>query len=148
LSRKTLHGISTRPSRSTAPATIHKKIKGARNEPGTVVFGSGLPNGLTISSIGVITGTIAPGDRNAQVFYPTVTDGIDTNTTVLTWNVANPVTIAGLATQQSTEGATITLTPTSSSLSLTCTAQGLPSGLSIQCVYRRDFRSHRLGCGQ
>jgi hypothetical protein len=99
---------------------------------------SGLPTGLSINpATGAISGTIAAGAGNIAPYSTTVTvsDGTSSVSTTFTWNVASSITITSIADQQNTEGDTVNLqvqaTDLNSSATLSFSASGLPTGLSI-----------------
>jgi Bacterial Ig domain/FG-GAP-like repeat/Putative Ig domain len=98
---------------------------------------SGLPNGLSISpTSGLISGTIAAGAGNMGAFTPliTVEDGTAGASTSFTFNVSSAIALTSIANQLSTVGNTVSLQVSASdasSLSLTYSTSGLPTGLSI-----------------
>ncbi len=94
---------------------------------------SGLPNGLSInSSSGVVSGTISYG--GSWLPAVTVSNGTSTSSTTFNWSVSGPITITDSGAQQFNAGdavsVPITATDTSSG-TLSYSASGLPSGLSI-----------------
>ncbi len=94
---------------------------------------SGLPNGLSInSSSGVISGTISYG--GSWLPAVTVSNGTSSSSTTFNWGVSGPITITDSGAQQFNAGdavsVPITATDTSSG-TLSYSALGLPSGLSI-----------------
>jgi uncharacterized repeat protein (TIGR01451 family) len=92
-----------------------------------------LPSGLSInSSTGAITGTLTAGGS----FQPTVTasDGTYSASTSFAWDVSSPISITDPGTQDDNAGDAVSLqvqASDSSSGTLTYSASGLPSGLSI-----------------
>lgn len=99
---------------------------------------SGLPPGLSIDATGLITGLLSYTTAGT---YPaatvTVSDGLTSSSVTFTWTVTNvnrPPDVTNPGTQNSAEGATISL-PISASdpddQALTYTSTGLPPGLSI-----------------
>ncbi|MDP2318777.1 MAG: putative Ig domain-containing protein [Acidobacteriota bacterium] len=99
---------------------------------------SGLPPGLTIDSTGLITGLLSYATAGS---YPaatvTVSDGVTSRSVTFTWTVTNvnrPPMVTNPGTQNSAEGATLSL-PISASdpdgEALTYSSTGLPPGLSI-----------------
>ncbi len=100
---------------------------------------SNLPTGLSINSTsGLISGTIALGDgNNGGTYTPTVTvsDGTNQNSETLNWLINSPVSLSLIAAQTNSEGDTVSLpvsaSDATSGVTLTYSASGLPSGLSI-----------------
>jgi hypothetical protein len=105
----------------------------------TLHFGaSGLPSGLSVNaSTGLISGTIASNAGSGSPYTVTVTAADATHTSIqsFTWTVTNAaVTVTNPGTQNSAEGATISLPITSSDAAgdpLSFSATGLPPGLGI-----------------
>ena len=99
---------------------------------------TGLPAGLSINvSTGTITGTVEAGDEASSPYTVkvTATDGTYSGSASFTWTVDPVVTVAAPADQSNDEGdtvsgVTVTGTDTKSS-TLSYTAEGLPTGLSI-----------------
>ena len=106
----------------------------------------GLPPGLAINNLsGLITGTIAPtavGVAKAASFgipqtydvLVTAEDGTYVNTQDIPWTILDPVSIASIADQTTSKGATVSLTPSATDAAagtLTFSAVGLPAGLSL-----------------
>ena len=101
-----------------------------------VYAASGLPGGLSISSSGLITGTILPADTSIGTYSTTViaSDGTYISTDSFDWtvNATGPVTMTTPPNQTGTEGSSIDqldLLATGSSLKYF--AVGLPAGLVI-----------------
>jgi hypothetical protein len=99
---------------------------------------TGLPNGLSLnSSTGLITGTIAAGTGNAEVFSPTitVTDGTAVASEEFTWNVNSPITLVPIDTLQNNEGDVVSFhikaSDATSGATLSYAQTGLPNGLSL-----------------
>ena len=98
---------------------------------------AGLPPGLAIDpNSGLITGTIATGNSAYQVFSSTViaSDGNANGQLTFHWYVNDPITIASIPNQNSTDGDTVSLQVQASDAnggSLTYSATGLPNGLTI-----------------
>src|SRR5207249_4912998 len=85
---------------------------------------------------GLISGCIALGAAEAGSFTTkvTVTDGVYSNSLTFTWTVHSPISFTAIANQTKMEGATVSLlvqASSTSSASLTFSAQGLPNGLCI-----------------
>ncbi len=97
----------------------------------------GLPTGLSINArSGLITGTIAAGAANNGLYWSTITasDGTSSDTQWFNWNITSAVSVAPFSDQQNTEGDTVSLQATATDLNnlpLTFSANGLPTGLSI-----------------
>jgi len=97
---------------------------------------TGLPPGLSIdSSSGVISGTIADSASVTTPYNVTVTatDGTDPASTTFAWNISN-FTLDNPGDQTNVEGDAVALQPTvetNGNPTLTFSATGLPSGLSI-----------------
>ena len=120
----TIDGINTQ--RSNEGSTVSLSVTATDANSLSLTFSAvGLPPGLGISSSGLIAGTIASGAANSGTAYApviTVTDGTGVASEGFTWNLASPITIGGLLTQQSSEGSTVSLSvlaSDSNSLSLT-----------------------------
>ncbi len=103
----------------------------------TVTFGaSGLPSGLSINSTsGVISGTPAAACACSVTVTATDSEALSQSTS-FTWNVTNTVSVTNPGNQSSLSGTAITplqinASDTQSGATLTYTATGLPSGLSI-----------------
>ncbi len=100
---------------------------------------SGLPGGLGISSTGLISGTIQPGDAADGPYFVTVsyTDAFgNTASQSFLWNLADPVTIQDPGEQSAAEGTAVSLPMQAGdsilgAAPLTFSASGLPAGLSI-----------------
>ncbi len=97
---------------------------------------TGLPTGLTISSSGLISGTIAAGAAANGPSTTTVTagDGTTTASTTFLWQVSSPITIAVPGTQYVGEGSAASLqmqATDSSGDTPTWSAASLPPGLTI-----------------
>ncbi len=109
------------------------------NDPSGVslVFSAtGLPTGLTISSSGLISGTIAAGAAAKGPSTVTVTadDGTTTSSTTFLWQVSSPITITNTGTQYVGEGSAASLqmqAADSSGGTPTWSAASLPPGLTI-----------------
>jgi predicted outer membrane repeat protein len=96
---------------------------------------TGLPTGLSISSAGVISGTIDPRAAGTYSVVVSVTDGAVVGNTQFTWTVADTTSpaLTSPGNQSNNEGDTITpLTIAASDADAgSFTATGLPTGLSI-----------------
>jgi len=95
---------------------------------------SGLPAGLSISSGGVISGTIAAGASYNNTVDVGVTDGTNASCTSFAWTVNPAVSFTAVPDQTSTEGDAFSLAVTatdSQSGTLTYSADGLPPNLTI-----------------
>ena len=100
---------------------------------------SGLPGGLGISSTGLISGTIQPGDAANGPYFVTVTYtdlAGDTASQSFNWNVNDPITIKDPGDQSAVENTTVALQldggdSISGAAPLTYSAVGLPGGLTI-----------------
>ena len=111
-------------------------LTGNDTSGGTLSFtASGLPSGLTLSSAGVISGSITAGDPlGVYAVNVTASDANGSAGQTFFWNVTNPVTLAGVADQTTPESGTPTLTLSASDASggtLTYSALGLPAGLAV-----------------
>jgi hypothetical protein len=133
----TIGGITTQRSSVGSTASVSVTATDA-NSLAMTYSAEGLPPGLAINvSTGVISGTIATGAANISTVYSpliTVTDGTAVATQGFTWNLASPIDITGLFTQNSSEGSSVSLSVVATdanSLALTYAAMGLPSGLTI-----------------
>jgi prepilin-type N-terminal cleavage/methylation domain-containing protein len=124
----------------TAPAGTPYNAKGnVINLQATVSGGVGpyawtatnLPIGLTISSTGLISGTLtAPGSYAATV---TVTDSLGgTSTVAFTWNVLGITSPSGAQSDTLNRQVNITPVATGGSGSYTWSASGLPTGLTLR----------------
>ena len=98
----------------------------------------GLPMGLSINpSTALIYGTVAPGDALAGPYTPTITVRYMTSSssTSFNWSVASAIAIMPPPAQSNSEGDTVSVhvhaTDATTGASLTYSASGLPSGLSI-----------------
>ena len=98
---------------------------------------AGLPNGLSLSSSGLVSGTIAAGDGNAETFDPviTATDATAVDSETFAWNVNSPITLVPVGALQNNEGDVVSFsvkaTDSTSGATLTLSATGLPNGLSL-----------------
>ena len=99
--------------------------------------GTGLPPGLSITSSGLIHGTIATGTDLAGAYSGTITvqDGTDSVSQPLLWNVQLPyVWLAPVPAQSNNPGDVVTLGLEAwdrTGGALTYTQTGLPTGLSL-----------------
>ncbi len=97
---------------------------------------SGLPAGLSISSGGLISGTVSLAANNVS-YSPiiTVTDGTNQNSLGINWTVNSVITITQTPDQVSSEGSSVSLpihaTDSTSPAALSFSATGLPTGTSI-----------------
>jgi hypothetical protein len=96
-----------------------------------------LPAGLTLNATtGVISGTIATATDGPYVAYMTVsaTDGTYSASRTMTWRVNDPVNLTNPGLQSNEDGDTVSLqisASTSTTGTLSYSATGLPSGLSM-----------------
>jgi hypothetical protein len=134
----TLPPIPTQQSNegSTVSFTLH--ASGATSGATLTYSAAGLPPGLSLNaSTGVISGTISAGAANTGAFAPAVvvSDGTASSSQAFTWNIASPITITPIPTQQSSEGGIVSFslhaTDATSGATLIYTAAGLPPGLSL-----------------
>ena len=105
----------------------------------TVTFSAtGLPSGLSISSGGLISGTLAAGSAGNYTVTATATDGSASPSQTFTWSVAPDVVLSYIATQNNVDGDTVSLPIFASDVSgdaLTYSMSGtVPSGLSINSL--------------
>jgi hypothetical protein len=116
--------------------TVSPTARDNRND--TITYSAiGLPNGLSISSsTGVISGTIAStadGSSPYQVSW-TASDGSHSNTQQFTWSVSQAIYFQSPGNQANADGDSVSVQEAggdSVSGTLTYSASGLPSGLSI-----------------
>jgi hypothetical protein len=97
---------------------------------------SGLPAGLSVNAgTGVISGTVAAGNTGIGSFSPTITasDGTSSSSSTFNWSIGGALSLAAPSDQSNTVGDIVTLQmqATDSGGTPTCTASGLPAGLSI-----------------
>ncbi len=97
---------------------------------------SGLPAGLSISSGGLISGTVSLAANNvAYAPIITVSDGTNQNSLGINWTVNSVITITQTLDQVSSEGSSVSLpihaTDSTSPAALSFSATGLPTGTSI-----------------
>ncbi len=118
-------------------ATVALTVSAATGS-GTLTFSAtGLPDGLSInSSTGEITGTVAASDAALSPYAVTVvaSNGTNAASQALTWNVTAVVTLAAVSDRTNAEGDSVSLALSATdadSATLTYSADGLPSGLSI-----------------
>ncbi|MFC4058205.1 putative Ig domain-containing protein [Planomonospora corallina] len=96
---------------------------------------TGLPDGLSVSPAGLITGT--PAKAGTSTVTATVTDRVkDADSTQFSWTVYALPEIAGPGDQKTFRGEKATLKPTATGgrAPLTWSATGLPGGLSIDAA--------------
>ena len=119
--------------------TVSVQIAASDADSQTLTYSAtGLPPGLAIDSAGLITGEL---DFTTAGTYPaatvTVSDGVTSRSVTFAWTVNNvnrPPVVVNPGTQNSAEGANISLPISASDPdldSLTYSATGLPPGLSI-----------------
>jgi uncharacterized repeat protein (TIGR01451 family) len=118
--------------------SVSLAISASDASSGTLTYGAiGLPGGLSINaSTGAISGTVAVGDAANGQYTVTLfaEDGTYSAQTTFAWTINDPITIAAIADQSSTEGGTPSLTVSATdthSGTLAYSASGLPTGLSI-----------------
>ncbi len=121
--------------KSTEGDTVSLQIQ-ATDATGTPTFSAtGLPSGLSISSGGLISGTIAAGAAAQGPYDVTITasDGTYSATQTVAWSVAPAVTITDPGPQSNTEGDPINLqvNATDSAGTPTFSATDLPAGLQM-----------------
>jgi hypothetical protein len=104
---------------------------------GTPIYSaSGLPPGLSISSTGLISGTIgtAASGSSPYLVTTTATDGGNSSSQLFVWTVTPRVILSNPGAQSSAEGDSVSLTvqgQDAGTATLTYSATGLPPGLSI-----------------
>jgi hypothetical protein len=118
--------------------TVSLALSGASASGGSLTWvATGLPDGLSVvASSGLITGTLTPGAAadgpfEVQVF---VSDGTARSSGQFAWAVAPYVSLAPVTDQSNLEGDTVSLALSATDAgahSLTFTATGLPSGVSM-----------------
>jgi cyanophycinase-like exopeptidase len=119
-------------------ATVSLQLQGGDADGQTVSYtATGLPTGLSISSTGLVSGTIA---SNADINSPynvavTASDGTNTTTQTFLWTVGQ-VVLTAPSDLTNTEGDTVSLQlqGATSNGSLTYSASGLPPGLSLNAT--------------
>ncbi len=122
---------------NTEGDTVSQQIVGTDSTSGTLTYtAAGLPDGLSISDTGLISGTISAGTSTNSPFATTVTatDGTYTNSVAFNWNVSNPVTLTNPGDQSNTEGDTVSLPLNGTDATggtLVYTVVGLPAGLTL-----------------
>jgi hypothetical protein len=97
---------------------------------------TGLPAGLSISSSGLISGTIGASSSGSSPYHVTLTatDGGSTSSQSLVWTVTPRVILSNPGAQSSAEGDSVSLAVQAhdaGNATLTYSATGLPTGLSI-----------------
>ncbi len=118
-------------------ATVSVSLSGADSSSGTPYYAAfGLPPGLKINtSTGAITGTVAVGDSAYGPYTVTViaNDGTYSASQTFAWNVSAPITITEQNDQTNNEGdsASLSISASDTSGTLTYAAEGLPPGLKI-----------------
>jgi large repetitive protein len=92
---------------------------------------SGLPTGMALSSAGVLSGT--PAAAGFYNIFFTVTDGVDTISRSISFNVSKIQITSAALLPTATQGTAYSTTLTSSggTGTITWTANGLPSGLTV-----------------
>ncbi|MHB1423596.1 MAG: beta strand repeat-containing protein [Gemmataceae bacterium] len=122
---------------NTEGDNVSLQLQGTASSGSLSYNASGLPPGLSLNSTtGLITGTIAAGDAATGPYTVdvSVTNGNDSVSQSFTWTVNPVVNLTALADQSNNVGDTVSLqisATDSLNKSLTYTAVGLPSGLSI-----------------
>jgi hypothetical protein len=120
---------------STEGNTVSLPISAVDTGGDTLTYiAQGLPPGLQINpTTGVVSGTLGAGTAAEGPYQTTVTasDGTYYNGATFTWNVSSPIALTNPGTQNSTEGNPVSLALTASDGTLTYSAQGLPTGLTI-----------------
>ena len=108
--------------------------KSCYNTPCTYVVNNG-PSGLTVSTTGVVTGTITGSAQVYNNVSVTVTDasGATATTSTFKWTVLAAPTVGNPANQSSTVGQSVNLTVASTCANAPCTfaLANAPAGLSI-----------------
>ena len=132
----------------TAVASDQSNVEGDTPTPsfaasdatsGTLVYtATGLPAGLSISkSTGAISGTVALGASALSPYTVTVTanDGTYSASETFNWTIGSPITLTDPSDQTNLEGDTVSLTlsasDSTSGVTLSYSALGLPPGLKI-----------------
>ncbi len=121
-------------------ATVSLPLVASDTGSGTLTYAaSGLPDGLTVSATGLISGSIMPAHQAYGPFVTTVTasDGSNSDSQTFTWTVSDPVTLSAVSNQSNTEGAAVSLTlhaTDATSGTLTYGDFGLPFGVSINAT--------------
>jgi hypothetical protein len=118
--------------------SFHVKATDSTSGATLTFSATGLPNGLSLSSSGLVSGTIAAGTGDAGgAFSPTVTvtDGTAVASEAFSWNVNSPITLVPIDALQNNEGDVVSFhikaSDSTSGATLTFTALGLPDGLSL-----------------
>ncbi len=121
--------------------SVSLQVQAADSSGGTPTFSAvNLPTGLTMSSSGLISGTIAGGASVNGPFAVTLTatDGTYSGSTSFLWQAANAITLITPADQSGTEGQSVSLqvqaSDSTSGAALNYSATGLPTGLSINAT--------------
>ncbi len=129
----------------TAPAdqtntegdSVSLQLQGVSNGGSLTYSASGLPDGLSLNATtGLISGVIAAGAAAEGPFTVdvAVSNGVVSSSQTFTWNVNPVVSLTAPSDQSNSEGDNVSLSLSASdsmNANLTYTADGLPSGLSI-----------------
>jgi len=113
------------------PATTFQAAGGSGGYTWTA---SGLPNGLSISSAGILSGTPASGSHGSYTIQVTVKDSANNTASVSLWLSVAGLTCTFNAFQPATEGVpyqAVSLTATGGTPPYTWSATGLPNGMSV-----------------
>ena len=115
---------------------VYQQVTGQDDDSGTLSYtATGLPAGLSISSSGLISGTLTAGSAASSPYKITVTetDSTYTATASFTWNVISPVSMQ-VSPQTNADGDDVSFAVNGSNklgTLLSYSASGLPAGLSI-----------------
>ena len=134
----TLDAIDTLQNTEGDVVSFHVNATDSTSGATLTFSATGLPNGLSLSSSGLVSGTIAAGTGDSGgAFSPTVTvtDGTAVDSETFAWNVNSPITLVPIDTLQNNEGDVVSFhlkaSDSTSSATLTFSATGLPNGLSL-----------------
>jgi hypothetical protein len=131
--------VNPGPLQSLDGANVSLQLQGHDADGDTLTYtASGLPTGLSINnSTGLISGTIASNADTNSPYSVTLTasDGVNTTTQTLLWTVSQ-VSLTAPSDQTNNEGDNVSLQlqGMASSGTLTYSASGLPSGLSLNAT--------------
>ena len=134
----TLVPIDTLQNNEGDVVSFHVKATDSTSGATLTFSATGLPNGLSLSSSGLVSGTIVAGTGDAGgAFSPTVTvtDGTAVDSETFSWNVNSPITLLPIDTLQNNEGDVVSFhvkaADSTSGATLTFSATGLPNNLSL-----------------